>query len=92
MTVRSLAPDTPIRDAPPSRASDGAADAFARAVNVVGEIFAQAQRAEDEYANGKGNLRDAVYDRVRADVVLSVAVAAAQRSAQAIQSVLSMQV
>ena len=90
MTVRALLPDSPQPDEP-ARVQPSAADAFARAVDAVGGIFEQAQRAENAYAAGAGSLRDAVYERVRADVVLSVAVAAAQRTAQAVQSVLSMQ-
>lgn len=92
MTVRALVPDAPRPDVTPYASASNGADRFARAVDAVGAIFEQAQRAEDAFAGGAGSLRDAVYDRVRADVVLSVAVAAAQRAAQAISTVLSMQV
>jgi flagellar hook-basal body complex protein FliE len=51
-----------------------------------------AQSAEDAFARGAGSLQDAVYERARADVALAVATAAAQRGAQAIQSILNMQV
>ena len=90
MTVRPLLPDA----APQALAhpDDGDASAFARAVDAAGAIFTDASRAEDAFANGNGSLRNAVYDRVRADVVLSVAVAAAQRASQAVQTVLSMQI
>ncbi len=89
MTVRPLQRDV----APVIQASSHAnADRFAQAVDALGSIFTEATRAEDAYARGAGSLRDAVYDRVRADVALSVAVAAAQRSAQAMQTLLSMQI
>lgn len=91
MTVRLLAPDAGVPDASPS-ASAGEANAFARTVDAVSSIFSAAQQAEDAYARGAGSLRDAVYDRARADVALSIAVAAASRAAQAVQSVLNMQI
>ncbi|MGH7736693.1 MAG: flagellar hook-basal body complex protein FliE [Candidatus Tyrphobacter sp.] len=90
MTVRPLAPDAPPRGEASGHESRNA-DAFASAVDAFGAIFDDATRAENAYAAGSASLRDAVYERVRADVALSVAVAAAQRTAQAMQSVLSMQ-
>ena len=51
-----------------------------------------AESAEDAFAAGAGSLQDAVYERARADVALSAATATAQRSAQAISSILNMQV
>ncbi len=54
--------------------------------------LAGATRAEDAFAYGAGMLEAAVYERARADVALSVATATAQRFAQAIQSVLNMQI
>jgi flagellar hook-basal body complex protein FliE len=91
MTVRLLQPDrAPFSSK--DTAPDGDASAFARAVDAVGAIFSDAKRAEDAFAHGTGSLREATYERARADVVLAVAVAAAQRTAQAIQTVLSMQI
>jgi flagellar hook-basal body complex protein FliE len=58
----------------------------------VGSVLQGAQRAEDAFASGTGDLQAAIYERARADVVLSVATAAAQRTAQALQSILNMQV
>ena len=51
-----------------------------------------AERAEDSFAYGGGTLQEAVYERARADVALSVATATAQRIAQSVQSILNMQV
>ncbi len=91
MTVRLLYPDAPRPDSAPHADTNGAA-AFAQAVDALGAIFEDAKRAEDAYAGGSGDLRGAVYTRARADVALAVAVAAAQRTAQAVQSVLNMQI
>lgn len=91
MTVRLLSPDRPVVDAAPSASPDDGT-AFARTVDAVGAVFRGAQQAEDAYARGAGSLRDAVYERARADVALSIAVAAASRAAQAVQNVLNMQI
>jgi flagellar hook-basal body complex protein FliE len=92
VTVRLLVPDAPVPEARPRRDAGNGASAFARAVDALGSIFQDAKAAENSYASGKGTLRDAIYERVRADVALSVTVAAAQRAAQAMQTVLSMQI
>ncbi|HEY9084345.1 MAG TPA: flagellar hook-basal body complex protein FliE [Candidatus Tyrphobacter sp.] len=91
MTVRLLQPDAPQTDAPPAPARADT-DAFAHAVDALGAIFEDAKAAEDSYAAGGGSLREAMYERARADVALAVAVAAAQRTAQAVQSVFNMQI
>ncbi len=91
MTVRLLHPDEPRR-LHASHVGASAAGTFAQSVDAVDAIFAQAQQAEDAYARGAGTLLQTVYERARADVVLGVAVAAASRTAQAVQSVLNMQI
>ena len=89
MRVETLIPDAP--EQPSGSASpDGAV--FSRIVDDLGSVLGNAAQAEDAFASGAGNLQDAVYERARADVALSVATAAAQRTAQALQSILSMQV
>ena len=88
MRVEPLVLDTAPAQAAP--AADGRA--FAHVLDDVGATLTQAQRAEDSFAAGTGDLQSAVYERARADVVLSVATAAAQRTAQALQSILNMQV
>ena len=89
MTVVPLVPDAPVAS-PVPRDSD--AGAFARALDALGDALQGAENAEDTFAAGGGTLQQAVYARARADVALSVATAAAQRSAQAISSILNMQV
>jgi flagellar hook-basal body complex protein FliE len=88
VTVEPIVPDAP----PPEGREAGDAVAFARALDGVTATLLDANRAEDAFAAGAGTLRDAVYERARADVALSVAAATAQRLAQALQTVLNMQV
>ncbi|HZZ65318.1 MAG TPA: flagellar hook-basal body complex protein FliE [Candidatus Baltobacteraceae bacterium] len=88
MIVTPLIPDAPATSA--SARHDSAA--FENVLNGLGSVFASANAAEDRFANGGADLQQAIYERARADVALAVATAAAQRTAQALQSVLSMQV
>lgn len=87
MRVQPLLPDAPV-------APQGTADAseFVRALDAIGDALTGATRAEDDFAYGHGSLHEAVYERARADIALSVATSTAQRVAQAVQSVLNMQV
>jgi flagellar hook-basal body complex protein FliE len=65
---------------------------FGKALQQIGEVLGRADAAEDAFASGRGQLGAAIYERAQADVVLSIATAAAQRSTQALQSILNMQV
>lgn len=87
MRVELLTPDV----APSSGASGSTGD-FARALDLIGDLLSGATRAEDAFARGSGDLQNAVYERARADVALSVAAATAQRVAQTVQSLLNMQI
>jgi flagellar hook-basal body complex protein FliE len=86
--VEPLLPDA----APFAAAGGGDAGGFAKALDALDTIFGSAERAEDAFADGGGSLQEAVYERARADVALSVATATAQRIAQSVQSILNMQV
>lgn len=88
MNVTPLILDAPPPTAPRPRESA----AFEKVLNGLGSLFASANAAEDRFASGSGDLQQAIYERARADVALAVATAAAQRTAQALQSVLTMQV
>ncbi|MBV8067972.1 MAG: flagellar hook-basal body complex protein FliE [Candidatus Eremiobacteraeota bacterium] len=93
MTVEPIVPDAPISpDVRNDRPNDGDVALFSRALDALGSALTGATRAEDEFAYGRGTLQAAVYERAQADVALSVAVATAQRAAQAVQSVFNMQV
>ena len=88
MTVQPIVPD--VHSLPVADSGDGAA--FSHALDGVAAALSAANRAEDDFAGGAGTLRDAVYERARADVALTVAASTAQRIAQAVQTVLNMQV
>ena len=89
MKVELLAPDV-APSGPP--AASGDAHTFTGAVGSLTSQLEKATRAEDAFAGGHGTLVSAMYERARADVALSVATAAAQRAAQAINTILNMQV
>lgn len=88
MTVEPLLPDVP---APFARDAEPDASAFARALDALGGVLDAAQQREDAFASGSGSLHDAMYARARADVALTVAAAAAQRTASALQTIANMQ-
>lgn len=88
MTVEPIVPDAPV--APGAAVADAAS--FNHALDAVAEALSGATRAEDAFSAGAGTLQNAVYERARADVALAVATSTAQRIAQAVQSVLNMQV
>jgi len=79
-------------DVAPSSGASVSTGAFARALDLIGDLLSGATRAEDAFARGSGDLQNAVYERARADVALSVAAATAQRVAQTVQSLLNMQI
>jgi flagellar hook-basal body complex protein FliE len=88
MKVELLQPDT----VPPSSAVAPAEAGFAEALDAIGKVLGDANAAEDAYASGTGNLQNAMYERAQADIALSVATAAAQRAAQAVQTLLNLQI
>jgi flagellar hook-basal body complex protein FliE len=88
MKVELLQPDT--APALPPAASDQSG--FAQALDAIGKVLGDANAAEDAYASGAGNLQNAMYERAQADIALSVATAAAQRAAQAVQTLMNLQI
>ncbi len=90
MRIEPLTPDLP--DSASAASPAGAGNAFAGMLDDLGAVLGKAERSEDRFAAGAGDLQSAVFERARADVALSVATAAATRSAAALQSILNMQV
>jgi flagellar hook-basal body complex protein FliE len=96
MKIELLQPDTvppssgrsPILGSEPRSASGG----WAEMLDQIGTILTNATQAEDAYASGAGSLQEAMYERAQADISLSVATAAAQRAAQAIQTLMNLQI
>jgi flagellar hook-basal body complex protein FliE len=76
--------------------SDGAGRSFGAtlldALDAAGSSLARADAAERAFAGGRGGLQEMVLERAQADVVLSIASAAASRTAQALTTLLGMQV
>ena len=93
MTVPFI-PDvaTPFAAPPRSSLAPPRASAFGAVLNDLGAVLSGANNAEEKFASGAGDLQQAIYERARADVALAVATAAAQRSAQALQAIFTMQV
>jgi len=93
MTVEPLIPDVaPIAGAPALAQAPAGDAGFSAALDALGATLSRAEGAEDAFAAKRGSLQEAMYERARADVALAVAAAAAQHAAQAVQSVLNMQV
>jgi flagellar hook-basal body complex protein FliE len=93
--VTPFVPDVPGPSPAISRSAPAAAppaDVFGKALDDVGSVLGSASAAEERFAAGSGDLQEAVYERARADVALAVATAAAQRTAQALQAIFTMQV
>jgi flagellar hook-basal body complex protein FliE len=88
MRIEPFVPDAAPMAATPTSGDD----AFSHIVDALGATLDRAQGAEDAFAAKRGSLQDAMYERARADVALAVATAAAQHAAQAVQSVLNMQI
>lgn len=88
MRIEPLLPDAPLV----SESAPANSNAFSKVLDDVAAVLDRAQSAENAFAGGSGSLSNAIYERARADVVLSVATAAAQRTAQGLQTVLNMQV
>lgn len=86
MRVELLTPDVA-----PSPRSESKPDTFAMLVRDAGATLDAAANAEDAFSAGHGSLQDAVYERARADIAVSVAASAAQRAAQALQTITGMQ-
>lgn len=89
MRIETLVPDAPSAQRPVLAPQ---ADEFGKILDDLGSVLGNAEKSENAFAAGAGDLQTAVYERARADVALSVATAAAQRTAQALQSILNMQV
>jgi hypothetical protein len=87
VTITPIEADTP---ASPSNLASGRA--FLRVLSGASEAFARADASERAFIGGHGGLLPMIIDRAQADIVLSIASAAASRAAQAVTTVFNMQV
>ena len=95
MTIVPLVPDTPLPVAPPAAADAEkapSADAFGALLGAASASFERAAGAETAFVRGTGGLQEMVVERAQAGVVLAIASAAAARTAQALTTILNMQV
>ncbi len=72
--------------------SNGFGAALERALETAGDALRRADGAERAFAAHRGGLQEMVVERAHADVVLSLASAAASRTAQSVSTILGMQV
>ena len=91
MTVAPIEPDVPL--APQSAPADGEfGRAFASALDEASGALERAATAESAFVHGRGGLQELVLERAQADVMLALATAAAQRSAQSLSTIFNLQV
>lgn len=90
MRVEPLLPD--VAPGAVANTDPASAGAFGDVLDALGTTLQRATSSEDGFARGTATLQAAVYERARADVAISVAAAAAQRTAQALQSIFNLQV
>jgi flagellar hook-basal body complex protein FliE len=88
MRIDVLVPDIAPGASAPAPPDAGA---FGALLDAAGAVFARADRAETAFAAHRGGLQEMVVERARADIALQIAATAAQRTAQALQSVFGMQ-
>jgi flagellar hook-basal body complex protein FliE len=84
-------------DAPARAPQGGAADkalfnGALDAARATGDALDQAQHSEQSFESGRGGLQEMVFDRARADALLSVASSAASKAVTALNTILNMQV
>jgi len=65
---------------------------FKNALDAAGAALDRADRAERAFAEHKGGLVEMMVERAGADVLLQLATAAAQRTTQAVSTLLGIQV
>jgi flagellar hook-basal body complex protein FliE len=84
-------PDAPVASSLPRREEDFG-NVLLRALDAAGLALTRADGAEQAFIRGGGGLQEMVVERAQADVALAIAGAAASRTAQALSTILGMQV
>ena len=67
-------------------------DGALASLRATGDALAAAEHSEQAFASGRGGLQEMVFERARADALLSVASSAASKAATALNTILNMQV
>jgi hypothetical protein len=91
MRIEAIVPDRAF-GAPANSDPNGTAGAFGQLVDAAGSALAKADGAESAFVRGRGGLQEMVVARAQADVTLTVAASGAQRAAQALNTLLGMQI
>lgn len=89
MNATPLVPDAPPGQPPVAPLQHHGFGAF---VEAAGAAFDRAEHAERAFAQHRGGLVEMIVERASADVMLQLAATAAQRTTQAISTLLGMQV
>jgi hypothetical protein len=89
VNVVPLEPDAPAGG---PRAPQTGYDPFGSLLDAAGTALDRAARAERSFVEHRGGLIEMVVERAAADVMLQLATSAAQRTTQAISTLLGMQV
>ena len=96
MRVEPLVPDAPasatVADAASDPARAGLGATFGAVLHAAAAQLERADAAEDAFVRGVGGMQEMVVERTRADIALQVAATGAQRAAQALNTLLGMQI
>lgn len=95
MNATPLVPDAPLGGELPLEKPAVAPltqDGFGALVDAAGAALDRADRAERAFSEQRGGLVEMMVERAGADVMLQLATAAAQRTTQAVSTLLGMQV
>ncbi len=90
MIVTPLVPDSAMPVAPLAKPAER--NTFGDALDAANAVFDRADNAESAFVHGRGGMQEMVVERARADIALSVATAAASRTAQAVSTIMGMQI
>jgi flagellar hook-basal body complex protein FliE len=85
-------PDAPLAAPGVPQSGNSFGNELLRALDATGSAFARAGAAERAFVAGRGGLQEMVLERAQADVLLSLVNAAASRGAQALSTLLAMQI
>ncbi|MBD5606611.1 MAG: flagellar hook-basal body complex protein FliE [Candidatus Eremiobacteraeota bacterium] len=91
-SIAGSVPEPDLGMAAPAPAAASFEGALAGVLEGTSSALGRADVAERAFAAGRGGLQEMMLERAQADVALSVAGAAASRAAQALTTILGMQV
>ncbi len=93
MRIDPIVPDMPVSGpAGPGAATPSLGGGFAQLVDAASVQLDRAAAAEAAFAAKTGGLQEMVVERARADIALAVATSGVQHAAQALNSLLGMQI